>query len=379
MLWLLLMLASMQTGVSALQTTSDPSISYVYYLPSGYTPAKQWPVVFVFDPGRRGALAAELFREPAETYGWIVVSSNNTSSSDDWPPNAKAINATTADARQRFAIDPKRVYAAGMSGGAIMAWTLAQSSGAVAGVIGCSGRLSDNQTANIRFDWFGTAGLADFNYTETRAIESALAAAHARYRVEVFDGGHEWPPKELIGQAVEWMELQAMRRGTKPRDDAFVARMLQQDLAAADALAQGGRELDAMRRYDAIARTFDGLTDVYAARKKADELRDRPPVKHAEKQERRGDAFEASAKRRMSAAIQTFINDDAEPGAALLRDLDAAHLRKIASGSDYDAAVARRVLSLVRYQLRMLAHDLDAHQRGTRAETVRSVLALLQP
>src|SRR5205085_5717507 len=135
-----------------------------------------------------------------------------------------------------------------------------------AGVIGCSGRLADDHdTDNVTFDWFGTAGVNDFNFSETRLIESKLAALQkTTYRVEIFEGGHQWPSSSLLREAVEWMELQAMKRGTRARDEAFIAKMLERDLAAASALT----DADALRRYDAIIRTFDRLADVTAAKAK---------------------------------------------------------------------------------------------------------------
>jgi predicted esterase len=356
--------------VERLATMIDPSITYAYYLPKNYDASKRWPIVYVFDPGKRGPLAAELFRDAAEANGWIVVSSNDTSSAADWRPNSKAINAMWPDAQRRFSVDTKRIYAAGMSGGAIMAWSLAKTSKAVAGVIGCSGRLADDHDADgIAFDWFGTAGLGDFNHNETRLIEAKLAAAHATYRVEIVEGGHRWPPSATIREAVEWMELQAMRRGTRARDEAFIARALDVDLAAAAKLD----ELNALRRYDAIVRTFDGLADITMAKKKADELRGLAAVKRALREERNGDEYEKAAKQRMVRAVQEFASNDAEIGTTLAHELDLPHLRKQAGGSNYEAAVAQRILALTRSQLRQLAGELEAQGRTSRAEVVRAV------
>ena len=356
--------------VERLPTMIDPSITYSYYLPANYDASKRWPILYVFDPRKRGPLGAELFRDAAEAYGWIVVSSNDTSSNADWQPNSKAINAMWPDAQRRFSVDPKRIYATGMSGGAIMAWSLAKVSKSVAGVIGCSGRLADDHdTDNVTFDWFGTAGVNDFNFSETRLIESKLAALHTTYRVEIFDGGHQWPSSSLLREAVEWMELQAMKRGTRARDGAFIAKMLERDLAVAASLT----DADALRRYDAIVRTFDGLADITAAKTKTDELRASPKVKRALRDENRIDEFEKSAKQRMVRAIHDFIGDDTELGTTLAIDLDLAHLRKQAAGNDYAAAAARRVLAITGIQLRMLASDLEDHGRTARAETVRSI------
>lgn len=356
--------------IESIATMSDPAITYAYYLPSNYDASKRWPILYVFDPRKRGPLGAELFRDAAETYGWIIVSSNDTSSNADWLPNSKAINAMWPDAQRRFSVDSKRIYATGMSGGAIMAWSLAKVSKSVAGVIGCSGRpADDHDTDNVTFDWFGTAGVNDFNFSETRLIESKLAALHKTYRVEIFEGGHQWPASSLLREAVEWMELQAMKRGTRARDDAFIAKMLERDLAAASTLT----DADALRRYDAIVRTFDGLADVTAAKTKADELRASPAVKRALRDESRVDEFEKSAKQRMVRAIHDFTGNDTELGTTLAVDLDLAHLRKQAGGNDYAGAAARRVLSVTGIQLRILASDLEAHGGTARAETVRSI------
>jgi len=325
--------------VERLATMSDPSITYAYYLPSAYDPSARWPILYVFDPGKRGPFAAELFRDAAEAYGWIVVSSNDTSSSTDWPPNAKAINAMWPDAQRRFSVDTKRIYTAGMSGGAIMAWSLAKISKSVAGVIGCSGRLADDHdTDGIAFDWFGTAGIDDFNYSETRLIESKLAAAHATYRVKIVEGGHRWPSAAVMREAVEWMEWQAMRRGARVRDEAFIERMQQREIEAA----------------------------------KADAKRD-------PREERRAAEFESSAKQRTSRAVQQFATNDEELPATLIQALDIPRLKKIATGSNAQAHAARRVLELTRFQLRMLARELEQHGRVARAETVRSVAREIEP
>ena len=66
--------------VDGMVCASDPTITYAYYLPASYTPEKRWPILYIFDPRQRGAFAAGLFRDAAEQYGWILVSSNNTRS-----------------------------------------------------------------------------------------------------------------------------------------------------------------------------------------------------------------------------------------------------------------------------------------------------------
>ena len=56
----------------------DPSQTYALYLPSAYSPERQWSVIFAFHPAARGPLMVEKFRAAAEQYGYIVAASNNS-------------------------------------------------------------------------------------------------------------------------------------------------------------------------------------------------------------------------------------------------------------------------------------------------------------
>src|SRR5436309_12107572 len=54
---------------------AQPKITYALYLPSGYTPAKKWPIVYALDASSRALDPMEVFHEAAERHGVIVVSS----------------------------------------------------------------------------------------------------------------------------------------------------------------------------------------------------------------------------------------------------------------------------------------------------------------
>src|SRR4030095_13564057 len=106
--------------IDKIEALNDPSQSYALYLPSNYTLDRKWPVLYAFDPGARGRVPVERFKEAAEKYGWIVLGSNNSRNG----PMDVAVNAWNAmqiDSHQRFAIDDERIYATGFSGGARVA------------------------------------------------------------------------------------------------------------------------------------------------------------------------------------------------------------------------------------------------------------------
>jgi hypothetical protein len=59
---------------------------------------------YAFDPGARGKLPVERFKEAAEKYGWILAGSNN-SRNGPLQPSAEAWRALWQDTHDRFAID----------------------------------------------------------------------------------------------------------------------------------------------------------------------------------------------------------------------------------------------------------------------------------
>ena len=130
---------------ASVAVAADPSNSYALYLPSAYSPAKRWPLLLVFDPFARGEVSVKLFHEAAEKYGFIVVGSNNSRNFQD--PSA-AIRMLWADVKERYAIDPRRIYTAGLSGGARVASSVALAcKDCIAGVIANGAGLPNGATS----------------------------------------------------------------------------------------------------------------------------------------------------------------------------------------------------------------------------------------
>lgn len=334
-------------GVACL---ADPSQTYTLYLPSAFRAEGRFPTLLVFDPRGRGTLAAELFRDAAESYGWIVLSSNDTRSDGPMEPNITAINALWAEVIDRYPADPRRIYAAGFSGGAMLAWMLGKWVPALAGVIGAGGRLEPSDREHrVGFAHFGAVGDTDFNYFEMRRIDELLEEWGSFHRLEVFSGPHGWMPRELAGEAVAWMEIQAMRGGLRPADSGMARDALARDLAAARRLEDAGSDLAAVRRYEAIARDFAGLIgadDLAAAGSRAAALRRSPEVKRALKEERRWDGFERNFWERANWTMSK-LGAPGRPAASaeeLITSLEIGKLQKRAAADGYEGTVARRIL-----------------------------------
>ena len=110
------------------------------------------------------------------------------------------------DTHERLAIDARRAYVGGFSGTTRFAVALAL--GRAEGVRGDSSDAEpgvprkSGPTRICPFAYFGTAGDRDFNYDEVRQLDADLAKAGASYRIEYFDGGHDWAPPDLARRAV---------------------------------------------------------------------------------------------------------------------------------------------------------------------------------
>jgi dienelactone hydrolase len=259
-------------------TIVDEVQGYALYLPSTYSPERAWPVIFAFDPRARGRTPVERYQAAAEKYGYIVAGSN-VSRNGSWEVSMNAAQAMVADVSGRFHVDAKRVYAAGMSGGARVAMGIALGSNLMAGVIASSAGYPDSKPRKtVPFAVFGTAGTEDFNYLEMRELDRTLTSPH---RVAIFAGGHVWLSSELAMQAVEWMELQAMASGRAARNAGWIDRLYAARLAAAE--SSSGAQ--AVRALDAIAADFREFKDVSAIADRAATMRKDRAVRQAFKHE----------------------------------------------------------------------------------------------
>jgi hypothetical protein len=331
------------TIVDEVKCAADATQSYALYLPSAYSPDRPWNLLIAFHPGARGRLMVEKYEAAAEQYGYIVAGSN-TSRNGPWSVSAAAVQAMSADLGRRFSIDARRVYLTGLSGGARVALQVALGKNDIAGVIASSAGYPDNQPrATLPFAVFGTAGTEDFNYIEMRMLDRKLTSPHY---LAVFSGGHTLPPDAVALEAIEWMELQAMKSGRRTRDDALVGRLFEKRQRL---IAESTRPADTVRRLETLVSDFKGLHDVSAEAARAGDLSRQPDVKKALARERANDDAEA----RMLVDVfdlEAGLSDEARHDAALtrLRDRLAKWARAADAADDSpERSQARRALRAV--------------------------------
>lgn len=99
-------------------------IRYAMYVPSYYTPQKNWPLILAFYPAGDGGEIRDFWVENAERSGFIVAG-GYTFQGDIWNTyDDYRIFKMLEDVYMRYNIDRNRVYLTGLSGGAVFAYYL---------------------------------------------------------------------------------------------------------------------------------------------------------------------------------------------------------------------------------------------------------------
>jgi predicted esterase len=337
------------------RSSFDRSQEYALYLPPGYTPEREWPILFVLDPRGRAVLALQLFREGAARLGWVVMSSYNSRSDSLAELNDAAMEAMLRSAQDGISIDRSRLYIAGFSGTARAALLFAVTlRGHVAGVIAAGGALGFELggpeaifAGDSTFAYFGGAGMHDFNYEEVVAMAGRFGTMKIPYRLAAFPGPHNWPPADICGEAMEWLELRAMRAGRRPTDTAWVRTRLEADLARAAALERAGRLDEALQQYEAITRDYLPSPATSRAVERAAALRNNSAVKRHRAEARKLAEKDLAQARDLQKVLAGARSSSRSPEPDdLLKKLKIAKLKEQSKrGDSLQAASAERLLN----------------------------------
>jgi len=346
---------------------ADATQGYALYLPSGYDSARAWPILYGFDPGGRGLRPVELYKEAAEKYGYIVVGSHNSRNGLGGELR-QILNTLWQDTHERLAIDEKRVYLTGMSGGARVALSLARSiPDQIAGVIACAagGPTEVPARKDLPYAVMGVAGHEDFNLLELKQLTEALTKAGATSRLITFAGGHSWPPVAVATHAVGWLELQAMKTGRRPKDANWMAAWQSEELARARNAEAEQRWLDALWAYEALAQDFQGLAEVTAFVSKSKELRAKKEVRDLLKSEKTIDELQEQMTQRFFAGLQRLEGDEEQILAlgTLKSQIRDWRKKSQATEASVERTATRRVLTLLSISLNESSARLRAQKR----------------
>jgi hypothetical protein len=239
----------------------NKSYYYCLYLPSNYVSTQKYPVIYAFDPAARAKMPVELLRTSADVYGYILV---GVYSYKNGPVDFDGVNVISEDISTRFNIDEKRIYTTGFSGGSRFASGVAILAGNIRGVIACGAGFMVNYPyeSHHYFDYVGLIGNLDMNYREMCDNRSLMLKNNMPNRMFFFQAGHQYPSAYWMNQAVQWLEVRAMKSKLKPVNQEFINQNFETQMQFADSLFQSGSHWWAYQEYLQIRLDFEGLRSV---------------------------------------------------------------------------------------------------------------------
>jgi predicted esterase len=194
--------------------------SYDLFVPPGDEAGRPHPLVLFVSPGDDPA-GWRVFEETCREFGVVFAGPRNTANNRPFAVRARVVLDVLDDVRRRLAIDPDRVYLAGLSGGgrvaARVAFALPE---ACAGVLPICGAYSLREEPWVRLRTSERLSVAllsgekDWLRPETeREYLPVLDAYRVRARLVCYPGGHVTPPPRVVRDAFLWLEdgLEARR------------------------------------------------------------------------------------------------------------------------------------------------------------------------
>ena len=252
-----------------------PSETYAVYLPSFFEVTKEWPLLFVFDSEGKGYKAISVFKKIAERDGYIVVSSNAISNGII-SENLKAFDRLSEEIFEKLPIDLRRVYTAGLAGGARQATSVAVATKKMDGVIACGALFSSEPSTfpRLRRTYFiGITGEEDYNYAEMRWAHDYMSQNSIPNELFIFEGGNEWPPQDIIESAFDAIKLRLMKRRIIPVNTEIITEQYNRRYEAVAKMLQMNKKVRAVEMLEDMRKNYKPFFDTDSIRKQVRALK----------------------------------------------------------------------------------------------------------
>ena len=249
-------------------------------LPTGYDPVRPAGLVVWVDASPSGLPPDPLFKA-LDAYGMICIAASNSGNDREVADRLQLALDVVATAKQRWHIDPSRVYAAGISGGGKMASMLLPGFPDVFGgalpLVGlaCYASVPTGQPNTVWPPEFGkpsgklwglflqrrtaaVTGSKDFNRAPVVGKAKAMQADKVEVRVFDIEGmGHEFPPAEAIVAQLGWVDERARAAADQAKTEAAAAM-------ATPGVDRKGQLLEIVRRWPWTPGAWEAVRELTA-------------------------------------------------------------------------------------------------------------------
>lgn len=245
--------------VDSIAVSKTSNETFALYLPSNYKPNTLSPIVFIFDPAARGKIGIHPFIKAAEKYNYILICSND-SKNGPYDQNFAIASRLFDHIFSNFNINPKRIYTAGFSGGARLASSIAVSNEHIQGVIACGAGIASSQILfhnDLHFSYAAIVGDQDMNLLEMYETRDYITKFKVSNALFVYDMDHKWPSQEQILEALDWMQLEAYKKGLTKRNDDIIKSSYNSFYKKARKLESAHKLVYAQELYKGIIKNFN--------------------------------------------------------------------------------------------------------------------------
>lgn len=252
--------------IDSLPVSVSDSISETFslYLPKKFEVSSAWPILFVFDMKGHGRQTLNLISEAAEAQGYILAASNDVRDTLPITDNILIANRMLNTVVGFLPIHKDRIYTGGFSGGGRFSTLIPTFIKGVQGVLVCGASVANIEvlTSKNPFHLIGVVGNEDYNYPEMLEVEKILNRMKFPNQLLVFEGGHEWPGTELLGNALEIFTLSAMAKGRIPKDEALIDATYNEGLTQANILFTANKPLLAYNLLDEMLEIYRPFREI---------------------------------------------------------------------------------------------------------------------
>lgn len=240
------------------------SETFAIYLPNNFDIAKAWPVIFVFDMDGKAKQSLSMFKDAADQEGYVLASSNNISDTLSLSQNVLISSRMFNTVIDLILVKKNHSYTAGFSDGARFASILPTFIKEVKGVISCGASIGNIEILNNKnpFYFIGIVGREDYNYRAMLLDQKVLDKFKFPNQLLFFDGGHDWPDKGKLANAMRIFTVHAMSKGLEPKNDSLITSTYNKFLDEANAIFTSDKPLLTEHRLSTIHRVFNPLLDL---------------------------------------------------------------------------------------------------------------------
>ncbi|HEV7745925.1 MAG TPA: hypothetical protein VGO56_13080 [Pyrinomonadaceae bacterium] len=171
--------------------------------------------------------------------------------------------------------------------------------------------------------------------------------------MSIFEGGHDWPPVDLCSEAIGWMEVQAMKSGSRDNNEALIDARLKLKTKTARDYEAAQKPFEAYLEYQELVTEFSGLREVSEFAAAAARLSAAKEVRAAIKSERTEEENQANVSAKLEGMIAQLpdASSYSEAVVELKSNLSELAKRSESSKNISGRRVARRVLQSLRVQI----------------------------